>query len=186
MKFSKHLLFSTAILFFAIVSTAQAQKQDSPPPPCSGGSACVSTDSDSATPPVSCAQTVAKSCGPVVSSDYHSPFLLRTWSQSYRLRFLPQKNRGADAEAFARGRSGQSRGAADYASTRRRSGPLEIEGELVAKSVVAGGSLYKVGERVFHQKFGYGLVSAVEGNKLTVEFDKAGQKKVIDAFVERA
>ena len=47
-------------------------------------------------------------------------------------------------------------------------------------------SSYKRGERVFHQKFGYGLVSAVEGNKLTVAFDKAGEKKVIDSFVERA
>ncbi len=42
------------------------------------------------------------------------------------------------------------------------------------------------GERVFHQKFGYGRVSAVEGNKLTVDFDKAGEKKVIDQFVQRA
>ena len=42
------------------------------------------------------------------------------------------------------------------------------------------------GERVFHLKFGYGKVTAVEGNKLSVAFDKAGDKKVIDSFVERA
>jgi DNA helicase-2/ATP-dependent DNA helicase PcrA len=34
-------------------------------------------------------------------------------------------------------------------------------------------------------KFGYGAVVAVEGNKLTVAFEQAGQKKVIDSFVER-
>jgi len=45
---------------------------------------------------------------------------------------------------------------------------------------------YKGGDRVFHQKFGYGRVSAVEGNKLTVDFDKAGEKRVIDNFVTRA
>ena len=45
---------------------------------------------------------------------------------------------------------------------------------------------YKRGDRVFHQKFGYGRVSAVEGNKLTVDFDKAGEKRVIDNFVTRA
>ena len=45
---------------------------------------------------------------------------------------------------------------------------------------------YAKGERVFHQKFGYGQVKAVEGNKLTVDFDKAGEKKVIDQFVARA
>ena len=49
-----------------------------------------------------------------------------------------------------------------------------------------GTSAYKRGERVFHQKFGYGKILAVEGNKLTVSFDKAGEKKVIDSFVERA
>jgi len=42
------------------------------------------------------------------------------------------------------------------------------------------------GERIFHQKFGYGIINAVEGNKLTVDFDKAGEKKVIDQFVQRA
>jgi DNA helicase-2/ATP-dependent DNA helicase PcrA len=39
--------------------------------------------------------------------------------------------------------------------------------------------------RVFHQKFGYGRITQVDGNKLTVDFDKAGQKKVVDSFVER-
>jgi DNA helicase-2/ATP-dependent DNA helicase PcrA len=62
---------------------------------------------------------------------------------------------------------------------------IEGEGRLVAISEPSA-SHYKRGERVFHQKFGYGLVSAVEGNKLTVAFDKAGEKKVIDSFVERA
>jgi DNA helicase-2/ATP-dependent DNA helicase PcrA len=39
---------------------------------------------------------------------------------------------------------------------------------------------------VFHQKFGPGTVTFVEGNKLTVAFDKAGEKKVIDTFVSGA
>jgi DNA helicase-2/ATP-dependent DNA helicase PcrA len=49
-----------------------------------------------------------------------------------------------------------------------------------------GASQYARGDRVFHQKFGYGRVRYVEGNKLTVEFDKAGEKRVIDQFVSRA
>ena len=49
-----------------------------------------------------------------------------------------------------------------------------------------GASQYARNDRVFHQKFGYGRVRYVEGNKLTVEFDKAGEKKVIDQFVTRA
>src|SRR5471032_507542 len=49
-----------------------------------------------------------------------------------------------------------------------------------------GASHYACDDRVFHQKFGYGRVRFVEGNKLTVEFDKAGEKRVIDQFVSRA
>ena len=58
-----------------------------------------------------------------------------------------------------------------------------IDGELVAKSVSTEPSRFKVGDRVFHQKFGNGNISAIDGNKLTIDFDKAGQKKVLDGFV---
>ncbi len=63
--------------------------------------------------------------------------------------------------------------------------PITIDGTLVAASTAKGAGL-EVGARVFHQKFGYGRVAHVDGNKLTVDFDKAGQKKVVDTFVERA
>jgi len=66
-----------------------------------------------------------------------------------------------------------------------RQAVIEGEGRLVAVSEPSAGS-YKRGERVFHQKFGYGLVSAVEGNKLTVNFEHSGEKRVIDTFVTRA
>ncbi|MEZ5874934.1 MAG: DUF3553 domain-containing protein, partial [Hyphomicrobiales bacterium] len=55
---------------------------------------------------------------------------------------------------------------------------------LVAAST-AEGSGVGVGERIFHQKFGYGRVASIDGNKLTVDFEKAGRKKVVDTFVER-
>ncbi|WP_457938013.1 ATP-dependent helicase [Mesorhizobium sp. 10J20-29] len=58
-----------------------------------------------------------------------------------------------------------------------------IDGELVAKSVSNEPSPFSVGDRVFHQKFGNGNVSAIDGNKLTIDFDKAGQKRVLDGFV---
>ena len=66
----------------------------------------------------------------------------------------------------------------------RRSGPLTIEGELVAKSTGTA-SEFAVGDRVFHQKFGNGNVIVVDGNKLTIQFDKAGEKKVVDSFVRK-
>lgn len=58
-----------------------------------------------------------------------------------------------------------------------------IDGELVAKSVSTEPSRFTVGDRVFHQKFGNGNISVIDGNKLTIDFDKAGQKKVLDGFV---
>ncbi|MGR3465507.1 ATP-dependent helicase [Limimaricola sp.] len=44
-------------------------------------------------------------------------------------------------------------------------------------------SSFTAGDRVFHQKFGYGEVTGVEGDKLDIAFDKAGQKKVVARFV---
>ncbi|MDH3580716.1 MAG: UvrD-helicase domain-containing protein [Hyphomicrobiales bacterium] len=69
-------------------------------------------------------------------------------------------------------------------SANKRQAPVTIDGELVA-SDTAGGSGYQTGERIFHQKFGYGSISQIDGNKLTVDFEKAGRKKVVDSFVER-
>ena len=43
-----------------------------------------------------------------------------------------------------------------------------------------------IGQRIFHQKFGYGRIVAVDGNKLDIEFEKAGSKKVLDSFIEAA
>ncbi|MEZ5774668.1 MAG: 3'-5' exonuclease, partial [Hyphomicrobiaceae bacterium] len=60
-----------------------------------------------------------------------------------------------------------------------------IEGELVAKSSGVA-SAFKRGDRVFHDKFGYGEVREVEGNKLTVDFEKAGEKRVIDSYLTAA
>jgi DNA helicase-2/ATP-dependent DNA helicase PcrA len=48
------------------------------------------------------------------------------------------------------------------------------------------GPSFAVGSRVFHQKFGYGRVRTVDGNKLEITFEKAGTKKVIDSFVSAA
>ena len=63
---------------------------------------------------------------------------------------------------------------------------IEGEGRLVATSAESAASNFAKGERVFHMKFGYGAVIGIEGNKLTVAFEKAGEKKVIDSFVEKA
>ncbi|MFL9842189.1 hypothetical protein ABS767_14550 [Sphingomonas sp. ST-64] len=38
-------------------------------------------------------------------------------------------------------------------------------------------------KRVFHQKLGYGEIVEIEGNKLEIEFETAGRKRVMDSFV---
>jgi len=63
---------------------------------------------------------------------------------------------------------------------------IEGEGRLVATADPKAGSGWSKGQRVFHQKFGYGAVRVIEGNKLLIDFEKAGEKRVIDTFVEKA
>jgi DNA helicase-2/ATP-dependent DNA helicase PcrA len=79
---------------------------------------------------------------------------------------------GARSDAFTGGFS------------RSKRAPMTIEGELVAKSTGTV-SEFSLDDRVFHQKFGYGHVVKIDGNKLTIAFEKAGEKKVVDSFVER-
>jgi ATP-dependent DNA helicase UvrD/PcrA len=61
--------------------------------------------------------------------------------------------------------------------------PVTLDGELIASSATV--SSYALGERVFHEKFGYGAVAEIDGNKLTIDFEKAGRKRVVDSFVAR-
>lgn len=65
-------------------------------------------------------------------------------------------------------------------------GPI-IDGEakLLARTG-AKDATYAVGQRIFHDKFGYGAVRHVEGSKLTIQFEKSGEKKVLDSFVSPA
>jgi DNA helicase-2/ATP-dependent DNA helicase PcrA len=65
----------------------------------------------------------------------------------------------------------------------RKRSPL-IEGEITARD--AEEVNYELGQRIFHQKFGYGVIAAIDGNKLDIEFEKAGRKKVLASFVASA
>ena len=64
--------------------------------------------------------------------------------------------------------------------TRPVSQPRESRNTTIDASAV---SSFTVGERVFHQKFGYGAVVGIEGDKLEIEFEKAGTKKVVSKFI---
>lgn len=61
-----------------------------------------------------------------------------------------------------------------------------IDGKATLVAAETGHSGFKLGQRVFHEKFGYGKVMDANGTKLTVAFEKAGLKKVIATFVTAA
>ena len=72
----------------------------------------------------------------------------------------------------------QSRG-----QTRSMSMPSEARNITIDMDAI---SAFTTGDRVFHQKFGYGEVMGIEGDKLEIEFDKAGSKHVVARFVVSA
>ncbi|QIK79371.1 UvrD-helicase domain-containing protein [Sphingomonas piscis] len=86
-------------------------------------------------------------------------------------------------------------GAAHRASTRgpgwqRASGNFNAQPQRVIEARASAVSLgnqgrtdLALGQRVFHGKFGYGTIVAQEGNKLEIDFEHAGMKKVLDSFV---
>ena len=73
-----------------------------------------------------------------------------------------------------------------FASGRR--GPMTIDGSarhVKRKPRPVPVSDFAIGERVFHDKFGYGIVEDVDGDKLEVNFETTGSKKIMDSFVSR-
>jgi DNA helicase-2/ATP-dependent DNA helicase PcrA len=69
------------------------------------------------------------------------------------------------------------------AAPRRPMRVIEARAELVPPRPAAAGGVAP-GDRVFHEKFGYGIVRAADAGKLDVEFP-TGRKKVMDSFLRR-
>ena len=116
-------------------------------------------------------------------SSYTTPGWQR--AQANRARNNQTGRHGERRGGFEESQSSFSSGGdAGGGFSRNKRGPMIIEGELVAKSTGTV-SEFTLDDRVFHQKFGYGNVVKVDGNKLTIAFEKAGEKKVVDSFVER-
>jgi DNA helicase-2/ATP-dependent DNA helicase PcrA len=120
-------------------------------------------------------------------SSYNTPGWQRAQARADMTRTEFGGDFGGNLGAQAPGTSsyGGGFGSSTRGSTARKRGPALIEGEILAKSTGAP-SAYATGARVLHLKFGPGTVAEVDGNKLTVDFDKAGRKMVLDSFVEAA
>lgn len=103
------------------------------------------------------------------------------WTSCLPSRFIDELPR-ADVEVMTETGLSAAPGAAPY--QRPRTAQHDDFGAAEPALESAGG--FAPGDRVFHQKFGYGKVLTAEGDKLDIAFDKAGRKKVIDSFVEKA
>jgi DNA helicase-2/ATP-dependent DNA helicase PcrA len=118
---------------------------------------------------------------------FGSSYATPGWQRAQANRNRGQGGRGQARGGFEESQSSFSGSRGDTFSggfSRNKRGPMVIEGELVAKSTGTV-SEFSLDDRVFHQKFGYGNVVKIDGNKLTIAFEKAGEKKVVDSFVER-
>ena len=117
---------------------------------------------------------------------FGSSYTTPGWQRAQANRARNQGGRNGQARGgFEENQSHfSSRGETPGGFSRNKRGPMVIEGELVAKSTGTV-SEFSLDDRVFHQKFGYGHVVKIDGNKLTIAFEKAGEKKVVDSFVER-
>ena len=92
-------------------------------------------------------------------------------------------NRSRDGSGAARGGRGPG-----FNRMRAAGRPPVIEGHarLLGSELPKSKHDVEIGQRVFHDKFGYGRILTVDGNKLEIAFDKSGTKKVIDSFVTPA
>ena len=86
---------------------------------------------------------------------------------------------GLEESRAAWNEPGWSNGAARW-NSRPRQSVASTSWKAAPKEASAS---FKVGDRVFHDKFGNGTILALDGNKLEIDFDKAGIKKVLDSFV---
>jgi len=83
----------------------------------------------------------------------------------------------SDFRAQLNDRSARERPAGAYASP-----PSEVRASAISLGNKGRGDL-ALGQRVFHGKFGYGTIAVIEGNKLEIDFEHAGRKRVLDSFV---
>src|SRR3954467_635070 len=133
------------------------------------------------------------------------------WTSSIPSRFvteLPEAHIAAESSRSggeSLGRANWSERAAPFADVARRTGRgpgwqraatsggfdrnaqpvIDVKASAVSLGN-PGRSDVALGQRVFHSKFGYGIVAEIEGNKLEIDFEHAGRKRVLDSFVDLA
>ena len=126
-----------------------------------------------------------------VISFAHNRRVHNLWQTALPSRFIDElpaahvevEQEAASPGGFSDAWSAPASGFSGYGGGRAWNGP-EIEAKAERKR--ARPCPFSMGQRIFHQKFGYGVITAADGDKLTIDFDKAGQKRVMAGFVEAA
>ena len=100
------------------------------------------------------------------------------------IEFASETGLMSDASGAWRG-SGYDWGSGSWRRPSSGSGGKVIEAKWEVTARPAKTGQFDIGERVFHQKFGYGSIVTIDGNKVHIAFEKAGDKTVVDSFVEK-
>ena len=116
--------------------------------------------------------------GSTAGFGYGNPFGSSRFDRSEAPPFKSTYN----TPGWQRGQQNWSR--SDEAKKKQAQRPRTIDGELVAASSATAPG-FKTGTRVRHEKFGDGTVTQVDGNKLTIQFDDGGSKRVVASFIEQ-
>ncbi|MBD25153.1 MAG: DNA helicase II [Candidatus Marinimicrobia bacterium] len=115
------------------------------------------------------------------------------WKSSIPSRFISELPKSFVQEESEAGLYGQSSedswpgfpgGGASKSGARIARDPQLADGEYYSLTQHELEVVFKVGERIFHQKFGYGVIKEIDGSKLEIDFEKAGRKKVLDSFIQ--
>jgi len=101
------------------------------------------------------------------------------WRANWSERADPFANIGRGAGRGPGWQRAVSSGVFDRNASR---GVIDVKASAVSLGNPGRGDI-ALGQRVFHSKFGYGTVAEIEGNKLEIDFEKAGRKRVLDSFV---
>lgn len=108
------------------------------------------------------------------------------WISAVPSRFvneLPQDvvEAQSDISAMNTGRS-QHWDSSGFQPVRQRAMPSVTQQQ---RTRTDAGEVYDRGERVFHEKFGYGTITHIDGNKLDINFEHSGHKRVMSSFVKK-
>ncbi len=94
---------------------------------------------------------------------------------------------GMDSTIEARAAGADVYNSPGWKRLQKRAGQRVGEPRQNRGAVIEGHAVsHSMGERVFHQKFGYGAIVGIEGDKLEIDFEKAGVKKIVAKFVAGA